>query len=70
MAGLVTAALIIPVFLFRHYIQDGGKCRRDIEDLQMGDGSMVVEKKAGFLPYLTLIAGVVVLLTANWFFQP
>ncbi|TGR94386.1 amino acid permease, partial [Mesorhizobium sp. M2E.F.Ca.ET.209.01.1.1] len=24
-AGLITAALIIPVFCFRHYIQDGGK---------------------------------------------
>ena len=24
-AGLITAALIIPVFCFRHYVQDGGK---------------------------------------------
>ncbi len=24
-AGLITAALIIPVFCYRHYIQDGGK---------------------------------------------
>jgi len=25
-------------------------------------------KKAGMLPYLTLVAGVVVMLLANWFF--
>ena len=69
-AGLIAAALIIPVFLFRHYVQDGGKFPHEtFEDLQIGDGSASVEKKAGFLPYLTLIAGIVVLLAANWFFQ-
>jgi hypothetical protein len=26
-------------------------------------------RKAGMLPYLTLIAGVIVLLVANWIFQ-
>ena len=26
-AGLITAALIIPVFCYRHYVQDGGKFR-------------------------------------------
>ena len=40
-AGLITAALIIPVFLFRHYIQDKGKFPAHmLEDLGMtADGS-------------------------------
>ena len=42
---------------------------RDLDDLQVGDGSSANVKRAGFLPYLTLIAGVAVLLLANWFFK-
>jgi hypothetical protein len=64
-AGLITAALIIPVFWFRHYIQDGGKFPHEMaEDLSTG----TTAKKAGMLPYLTLIAGIAVVLLANAFF--
>jgi amino acid transporter len=67
-AGLITAALIIPVFCFRHYIQDGGKFPEHmLADLGMAGADLSV-KKAGMLPYLTLIAGVVVMLIANWVF--
>ena len=68
-AGLVFAALIIPVFYFRHYIQDGGKFPKGaLEALGLRDGDMG-EKKAGMLPYLTLAAGAALVLWANWFFQ-
>ncbi|WP_374309537.1 APC family permease [Methylocella sp.] len=68
-AGLITASMIIPVFCYRHYIQDGGKFPHEtFEDLEIGDGRHT-EKKAGALPYLVLIAGLVVLLAANWIFQ-
>ncbi len=68
-AGLVFAALIIPVFYFRHYMQDGGKFPKGaLEALGLKDGDMG-EKKAGMLPYLALAAGAVVVLVANWFFQ-
>ncbi|BBD36094.1 APC family permease [Aminobacter sp. NyZ550] len=67
-AGLFTAALIIPVFCYRHYIQDGGKFPEHmLEDLGMQQSDLRV-KKAGILPYLTLLAGLAVVLLANWFF--
>ncbi len=66
--GLFFAALIIPVFCYRHYIQDGGKFPAGaMEALGLKDGDMG-EKKAGMLPYLALAAGAVVVLWANWFF--
>ena len=68
-AGLIAAALIVPVFFFRHYIQDGGKFPAQmLEDLQVAPG-MPLERKAGMLPYLTLAGGVAVLLVSNWIFQ-
>jgi amino acid transporter len=67
-AGLIFAALIIPVFCYRHYIQDGGKFPAGaLEALGLKDGDMG-EKKAGMLPYVALAAGAVVVLWANWFF--
>ncbi|GLK78393.1 APC family permease [Methylopila turkensis] len=69
-AGLITAALIIPVFFFRHYVQDKGKFPAQmLEDLQIGDAGGAMPKKAGALPYLTLAAGVAVVLIANAVFQ-
>ncbi len=68
-AGLITAALILPVFLFRHYVQDGGKFPHEtFEDLHVGPDGARSAKRAGMLPYLTLVAGVAVLLISNWFF--
>jgi amino acid transporter len=68
-AGLIFAALIIPVFYYRHYMQDGGRFPKEaMEDLGLKDDGYLGERKAGFLPYLTLIAGAAVVLWANWFF--
>ena len=62
------AALIIPVFYYRHYIQDGGRFPPGaLEDLGLKEGEMG-ERKAGMLPYLALILGAAVVLWANWFF--
>ena len=67
-AGLIMAALIIPVFYYRHYIQDGGRFPKGaLEDLGLKEGEMG-ERKAGILPYLALILGAGVVLWANWFF--
>ena len=66
--GFVFAALILPVFIFRHYVQDGGKFPQEaLDDLGIVGGGLG-ERKAGILPYLTLIAGAIVVLWANWFF--
>jgi amino acid transporter len=67
-AGLIFAALIIPVFVFRHYIQDGGKFPKGaLEDLGLKEGDLG-QRKAGIWPYVALAAGAVVVLWANWFF--
>jgi amino acid transporter len=67
-AGLIFAALILPVFYYRHYMQDGGKFpAQAYADLGLKDGELG-ERKAGMLPYVTLAAGAAVVLWANWFF--
>ena len=67
-SGLVFAALIVPVFWYRHYVQDGGKFPAGaLKELGLADGDMG-ERKAGMLPYLALLAGAAVVLWSNWFF--
>jgi amino acid transporter len=67
-AGLIMAALILPVFYYRHYIQDGGRFPKGaLEDLGLKEGELG-ERKAGIWPYVALVAGAVVVLWANWFF--
>ena len=68
LSGAIFAALIIPVFWFRHYVQDGGKFPKGaMEELGLKDGDLG-ERKAGMLPYLALLAGLAVVLWSNWFF--
>ncbi|NBY52443.1 MAG: APC family permease [Betaproteobacteria bacterium] len=63
-AGLVFAALIIPVFLYRHYVQDKGMFPADmVEDMHIADDDGT--KRAGVLPYLVLVAGVLVVIVAS-----
>ena len=59
---MVATALIVPVFLFRHFVQDKGRfsesMRRDLE---------LPQARAGVTLYLALAAGVLVLwLSAEW----
>ena len=65
--GLIFAALIIPVFMFRHYVQDKGVFPKDMaEDMHLG-AEAGVKSRAGILPYAALAAGVlIVLLTHYW----
>lgn len=65
-SGLIFAALIVPVFVYRHYIQDKGKFPAAMEaDLEIGAGEKVV-RRAGLWPYLTLALGVIVLVVTHW----
>jgi amino acid transporter len=69
-SGVIFAALILPVFAFRHYIQDKGHFPKEaMEDLGLTDHGDLGPRRAGFLPYLALTGGVCVVLWANWFFQ-
>lgn len=68
-AGIVASLLIIPVFFFRHYIQDGGRFPDHmLEDLGIKSMDELRSRKAGMLPYLTLIAGIVVVLVTDYVF--
>jgi amino acid transporter len=68
-AGLGFAALIIPVFCFRHFVQDGGRFPKAmLEDLGLKEGDLG-NKKAGILPYVTIVAGLATVLAANAFFR-
>jgi amino acid transporter len=58
--GLVFASLIIPVFIYRHYVQDKGSFPKQmLEDLYISEDDTNTSKKAGVLPYVALVAGVV-----------
>ncbi len=68
-AGLFTAALILPVFWFRHYVQDGGKFPEHMfKDLGLTTADLKV-RRAGILPYIALVAGATIVMVSNWFFQ-
>ena len=67
--GFIAAALIIPVFAFRHYVQDKGQFPPQmLSDLGLKAGDLG-QKKAGVLPYLALAGGVAVVLISNWIFN-
>lgn len=59
--GLVAAALIVPVFLFRHYFQDKGVFPEAMRDDLGGPGESGFPRRAGILPYLALAACVAVI---------
>jgi amino acid transporter len=68
-AGALTAALILPVFWYRHYVQDKGRFPDEmLKDLQVG-GRAITETRAGVLPYVTLAGGIAVVLIADYFFK-
>jgi amino acid transporter len=68
-AGLFAASLILPVFWFRHYVQDKGVFPDHmLEDLNLTNADLG-SRKAGILPYCALAGGLAVTLLANWIFQ-
>ena len=68
MLGVIGALLIIPIFFYRHYIQDGGKWpSRMLADLGITEEAMHV-RRAGMLPYLTVLGGIAVVALSWWYF--
>jgi amino acid transporter len=68
--GVIAAALIIPVFLYRHYVTDKGEFPAQmLADLGITKIGAADDRKAGILPYLTLIAGAGVILAAALIFR-
>lgn len=59
-SGLIFAALIVPVFFYRHYVQDKGVFPASMaDDLGLIPGEKAV-KRAGLSPYLALVLGALV----------
>ena len=59
--GLLFATLIIPVFMFRHFVQDKGVFPQVmLEDMDLGVDAKGRSSNAGMLPYVALVAGVAV----------
>ncbi|HEV7985049.1 MAG TPA: APC family permease [Steroidobacteraceae bacterium] len=64
-SGLMFAALIVPVFVYRHYLQDKGQFPPSmVEDLEIGPGQKLV-RRAGVWPYVTLAVAVLVLIVTH-----
>jgi len=67
--GLLFGLLIVPVFLFRHYVQDKGRfpdhmlIDLDLKSQDLG------QRRAGLLPYLALAAGAAITLFGHFYFQ-
>ena len=69
MVGFIAAALIIPVFAYRHYVQDKGQVPAANAGRSRLEGGDLGQKKAGVLPYLALAGGVAVVLISAWIFK-
>lgn len=59
--GIVGAALIIPVFAYRHFVQDRGVFPASLyEGVPGAEDGTVMARRAGVRPYLVLAGGVVI----------
>lgn len=72
--GLCFAAVIIPVFCFRHYVQDKGVFPASMYDTSHDRTAMTVVgppvRRAGLLPYLVLAAGAATVLVGYLLSSP
>jgi len=63
--GLGFCALIIPVFVYRHYVQDKGQFPVEMkQDLGQNSGASAI-KRAGIWPFVVLAAGVAVVVVTH-----
>jgi amino acid transporter len=68
LSTIVWAALIIPVFAFRHWVTDKGKFPEHMyDDLGIKHGEAIV-KKAGAWPYIALVGGAAVVAVGAYLF--
>lgn len=64
--GLIFASLIVPVFMYRHFVQDKGQFPKAmLEDMHIDTHEDGVANRAGILPYVALAAGVLVVYVAH-----
>jgi amino acid transporter len=61
LTGLVFAALVVPVFAYRHYVQDRGQFPASMA----GGADVITRRRAGIRPYLVLAGGVVTVIIGH-----
>lgn len=65
LAGLVVVLLVLPFFVFRHYVPDKGVYPKNmVEDMHLG-AEEGAASRAGVLPYIALGAAVLCVLAGN-----
>jgi len=65
LSGLIVASLIIPIFLWRHYVVDKGRFPKAmLEDIDLSDANYT-SRRAGFLPYMALTGGALMLIIGS-----
>ena len=68
MSGVIAAALIVPVFCYRHFVQDKGRFPEAmLQDLHV-EGRKLDVRRAGVWPYVTIATGITVAIVANHVF--
>ncbi|HEV3426252.1 MAG TPA: APC family permease [Paraburkholderia sp.] len=68
-SGVVFAALIVPVFMWRHYVTDKGRfpdAMLNDMDLASPAALKAPERRAGWLPYGAIVLGIVVVCATHW----
>ena len=66
LTGVVCVAMILPVFAWRHYVVDKGQFPDDMaEDMHLRPEPGVTTG-AGYLPHLTVVAGIAVIVISHW----
>ncbi len=69
LSGVIAAALILPIFAYRHYIQDGGHFPKEmLDDLHMSSRDLTI-RRAGIWPYVALATGIALVIIANQIFH-
>ncbi|HDZ79755.1 MAG TPA: APC family permease [Roseobacter sp.] len=69
-SAIIAIAVILPVFAYRHYVTDKGQFPTNmLEDLAVGGNPDITVRKAGMKPYITLAAGLAVVVISNQIFQ-
>jgi amino acid transporter len=64
LVSIIWAAMILPVFWFRHYVQDKGQF--PVREQQELEREEKVELRAGILPWLAVAGGVTLVIVAHW----
>ena len=65
--GLVAAALIVPVFIYRHYVQDGGRFPAPPGESGYEGYERAVVPRAGIRPYLALALFAAVVIATSFY---